>query len=159
MACTFGVGGLFERFGWCSWNRHAVDVSRHELRDEISALREKDLLQLQDDFLALRSERSALRPGIDVPSMDHVQDLRDEISALWNTLSARPEALLRSALQSAVHSYVKAQGDEDSALLGTLAVSQKDLFWHRDDFFALWGGRSAVQCGVDVSSMEHLQQL
>ena len=42
-----------------------------ELRDEISAVREtpavspKDLLQLQDDFLALRSEQSALQSAVD----------------------------------------------------------------------------------------------
>ena len=36
--------------------------------------------QFQGDFLALRSERSALRPGVELPSMNIVQELREEIS-------------------------------------------------------------------------------
>ena len=50
------------------------------LREEVSALRDtrvvsqRDFLQLQDDVLALRHERSAMQPGVDVLSMDQVQN-------------------------------------------------------------------------------------
>ena len=150
----------------------------HELRDEISALREtffvnqKDLLPQQDEFLTLHSEQSAIQAGADVTSMDHFQELRDEIQLcdilqlqddflalrserfrsrdlvegirprsssrhigfLRKTPSVSPKAVLqlqdvvlrseRCALQAAVDDCVQAVRDEDTALREALPVSQ-----------------------------------
>ena len=66
----------------------------HELRAGISDLWEAlfvspgDVLQLQGDFITLRSGWTALRPGVDTLSMDRVQKLSAKISALWETPSA-----------------------------------------------------------------------
>ena len=60
----------------------------HKLRDEISKLQEttsvrrKDLLQLQDDFLTVHSERCPVQSGADVPSMDHLQKPRDGLTSV-----------------------------------------------------------------------------
>ena len=54
-----------------------------ELRAELLAMKrffvsQKDLLQLQDGFLALHSEWSAVQSGGEMESKHHVQVLRDE---------------------------------------------------------------------------------
>ena len=61
-----------------------------QLRERVSALQDahcvsqKDLLRFQGDVLALRSERSAVQTGVDVLSMDHVQD---DLLALCSVLA------------------------------------------------------------------------
>ena len=52
-----------------------------ELRGHVSALREAtsvnqgDVLLLQEDLRALQSGQSSPQSGVDVPSMDHLQEL------------------------------------------------------------------------------------
>ena len=52
------------------------------------------VLQLLEDLRALRSGRSALQPGVDVPSMDYIQELRGQMSALRETFSVNPADVL-----------------------------------------------------------------
>ena len=150
-ACMFEIGGLFEQFGGVLGVNMPTMDHAHELRDAISALREtssviqKDLLQLQDGFLTLYCERSVVQSGADVTSMEHIQDLRDEISALCKTPSvSRPQS--PGAVRRRYSSAGSAPGQPEG-----------DVLQLRDDFLVLRNEQSAVQCGVDVSSMEYLR--
>ena len=72
-----------------------------------------------------------------MPLVEHVEELRYEISGLREMVSVSPKAVLQrqdnflalrcelSALQSADDANVSALQDEDTALRGALPVSQK----------------------------------
>ena len=70
----------------------------HKPQAEIAAVNQKDPLQFRDDFFTSRSERPAEQPGVDLVSMttvgtssEHVQECRDDITALRETPSVSAE--------------------------------------------------------------------
>ena len=174
----FLIGGLFEVSGWCTWSRHAVGGPRsrasrrnfgrpgkalclstsffaasgrvlhfvlwsvvhsgldvtsmdhfQERRDEISTLRENDILQLRDDFLSLRSERSAPRLGVDVPC-------GRRLLPVWKTFKMISSFCVVNGQHCNLQLTTMSRrcGDEDTALREVLLVSQEGLLQFRDDF-------------------------
>ena len=120
------------KIGWCTGRRPAVDANVRALRDKDSALQRtlplslKDLLQLRDDFLALRGEQSAVPCGIDVSSIEHLRQLKNLLQLQDEVLALRSE---RTAVQPGVdvHSMDHVQ-DHLLAIRSELAGSMHNDF-------------------------------
>ena len=106
---------------------------------------------LQEDFRALRRGRSAPQSGVDVPSMDHLRELRAEISALSGT----PFVNIADILQ--LPEDLRALRSERSALQPGIDVPSMDYI--QEDLLAFRSGRSALQHGGDVPSIVKIQEL